>query len=243
MRYGCLLFLAAGAFGQTGNPVIRGELQFDDVRDGQDYQIEVADCAGGAPLARAFPTGSNRFEIEGVAPGCKLLRVVSGSDKSVVQETQLFVEGSRTPLTIRVPRREREPSVAGTVSVERLRHPIPHKAAQALTDANRLWRAGRVEEAAAKLRPAVERFPDIWEMRLNLGIIELKLEHFEAAAQNFLKAHQLQPRAAVPAVGAGFALLHLNRIEEAERAAHDAVALQPENQIARALLLRIQSSH
>jgi tetratricopeptide (TPR) repeat protein len=110
-----------------------------------------------------------------------------------------------------------------------------------LAEAYRLWRDGRAAEAREKLRPTVRQYPDCLELRLNLGVIEMKLGNLAAAAENFSMARELEPRSAIAAVDMGFALLQLHRLEEAERAAQDAVSLEPKNQIASLLLARVQA--
>ena len=69
----------------------------------------------------------------------------------------------------------------------------------------------------------------------------MKLQDVETAAAHFLKAHELEPRSPAAAIDSAFALLQLQRLDEAECAARDAVALQPDNQTARRLLARIQA--
>jgi tetratricopeptide (TPR) repeat protein len=225
----------------AGHSMIRGELQIEGIETGHDYQVDLADCSGGAPAVRGWLSGNNRFEFDDVAPGCKMLRVVAGPQRAVIQETQLFADGSGVPVTIRIAQPRKEPAKAGTVSAERLRHPIPQKVVRALAEANRQWRDGRAEEAREKLRPAVRQYPDCLELRLNLGVIEMKLGNLAAAAENFSMARELEPRSAIAAVDMGFALLQLHRLEEAERAAKDAVSLEPKNQIASLLLARVQA--
>jgi len=219
---------------------IRGELETDDVTT-PDYQVELGDCTGSGSSIRGWLLGGNRFEFDDVTPGCKTLRVLTGDRKTIVQEMQIFAGGSAAPVTIRIPRQSGASSPAGIISAERLRRPIPSKVARAMADANRLWQAGRVEEAAAKLRPMVGRYPDFWELQMNAGVVEMKLGNVETAAVHFLKGRELQPHSATLAIDAGFALLKLNRIEEAERAANDALAVEPQNKIAHLLLDRIRS--
>jgi hypothetical protein len=225
----------------AGHAVVRGELQIEGLETGRDYQVDLADCSGGAPAVRGWLSGNNRFEFDDLQPGCKMLRVVTGPQRTVIQETQLFADGAGVPVTIRIAQPGKEPAKAGTVSAERLRHPMPQKAVRMLTEANRLWRDGRAAEAREKLRPAVARYPDFWELRLNLGVIEMKLGDLAAATEHFSMARELEPRSAIAAVDMGFALLQLHRLEEAERAAKDAVSLEPKNPIASLLLARVQA--
>jgi hypothetical protein len=238
-----IFFLPASVWAQPeSHSVLRGELQIEGLDSARDYQVELADCAGGSPVVRGWMTGGNGFEFRDVTPGCKVLRVVNGMQRIIVQETQLFAERSGAPLVIQIAKPEKNPVSAATVSVERLRHPAPDKIVRLMADANRLYQTGRVAEASEKLRPAVAKYPDIWELQLNLGTIEMKLGNLAAAAEHFSKARELDPHSPVAAVSSGFALLQLNRLEEAEHAAKDAVALDPGNRIARLLLERIQSA-
>ncbi len=150
-------------------------------------------CSGAGPPTRAWLQSGSRFEFDDVAAGCKTLRVITGDRRQIVEEVQVFAEGSGAPITIRVPNPAgHTSSTASTVSVERLRHPVPEKAVRLMSEANRLWKAGRVEQAAAKLRPAVEHYPEFWELRMNLGVIEMKLGNIETAVNHFLKGRELQ---------------------------------------------------
>jgi hypothetical protein len=243
IRYFPIFFWCASIGAQfTGHIVVRGELQIEGNDASNDYQVELADCAGGSATVRAWMSAGNRFEFPEVDQGCKTLRVLSGPQRNVVQEVEIFAQESSGPVVIRVANPERERVRGETVSVSRLRHPVPQKVARAIADSNRLWRAGQVVDAREKLRPLVAKYPAIWELRLNLGIIEMKLENVAEAAEHFSKARELEPRSPVAAVGSGFALFHLHRLEEAEGAAKDAIALEPGNQVARLLLARIQAA-
>ena len=171
----CLIvFLFSGSvFAQFGgHAVVRGELEIEGATAGQDYQIEISDCTGGSAPVRTQVSGGNRFEFNEITPGCKIVRVVSSPDRSVVAEVQTVAGEGGMPVSIRVVAQKRE-AVAGVISADRLRHPMPKDAAKAINEANRLWQAGRAEEAFEKLSPMVERHPEFWEMQLNLAIIEM----------------------------------------------------------------------
>lgn len=240
----CLIFLlSTNIWAQSaGSAVVRGELQIEGGEAGSDYQVELADCSGGSPGVRPWMFGGSRFEFQDVVPGCKTLRVLSGAQRAIVQEVQLFADASGSPIVVRVAKPEKEPVRAETISVERLRHPIPPNVLRVIGDANRLWQAGRIVEAGEKLRPAAAKYPGIWELRLNLGVVEMKLRNVAAAAEQFSKARELEPRSRAAALDSGIALFQLCRFEEAEDAAKDAVALDPRNQIARQLLASIQAA-
>jgi predicted Zn-dependent protease len=241
IRYGSLFVLSTSILAQfTGHAVVRGELQIEGVDLGHDYQVDLADCSGGAAALRGLLSGGTQFEFDDVEAGCKTLRVLAGPQRTVIQEVQLIADGAGIPVVIRIANPVKEPAKGGIVSVDRLRHPVPPKAIKALAESNHLWQAGRVAEAGDKLRAAVDQFPDLWELHLNLGVAEMKLGNVAAAARQFSRVRELEPHSEVAAVGSGFALLQLHRLTEAENAAKDAVALDPRNKIARVLLARIQ---
>ena len=131
----------------AAHAVVRGELQIEGAGAGQDYQVELADCSGGSQVIRGRMSSGNRFEFEDVSPGCKVLRVVNATQRTIVQEVQIFAEAG-TPVVIPVTTPEKEQVKARTISVERLRHPVPEKAARVLGEANRLWQAGRERKRA-----------------------------------------------------------------------------------------------
>jgi len=243
MRYLSIFLLSSSMWAQFApHTVVRGELQIDGADTGSDYQVELAECSGDSQGVRGWMSGGTRFEFDRVTPGCKILRVVTGPQRTIVQEVQIFAEESSVPLVIRVANPRKEPVSAEVVSVDRLRHPIPQDVAHAMRDANRLWQAGQYAGAGEKLRPIAAKYPDVWELRLDLGIVEMKLQNVGAAAQHFLRVRELEPRSPVAALDAGFALLQLRRLDEAESAAKDAVALEPGNRVAQSLLAHIQAA-
>jgi hypothetical protein len=219
MRYFPIFFWCASIWAQfPGHAVVRGELQIEGDEAGHDYQVELADCAGGSATVRGRMSAGNQFEFPDVEQGCKTLRVLSGPQRNVVQEVEIFAKESSGPIVIHIANPEKERVSGETVSVGRLRHPVPQKVVRAIADANRLWKAGQVVEAGEKL------------------------QNVAAAAEHFSKARELEPRSPVAAVGSGFALFQLHRLEEAEGAAKDAITLEPGNQAARLLLARIQAA-
>ena len=152
----------------------------------------------------------------------------------------MFVKGGGEPVLIQVPQAEKKPVNPGTVSADRLRHPLPEAVKHAMADANRSWQAGKIAEARKKLAPVVAKYPDFWEPHVSLGIIEMRLQDFAAAAADFTKAHELEPHSPVAALYSGFTLYETHRIDEAESAVKAALALEPGNKLARMLLDRIQ---
>lgn len=220
---------------------LRGELQIDGTDHGHDFQVELADCSSMSPGVRGRMSDGYRFEFDDVESGCKTVRVVDGPQRTIVQEVRVFVEGPGLPLVIRIPASAKDPVIAGTVSADRLRHPLPQSLVRAMGDANRLWKSGRTEEAGKKLRPVVAKYPGFWEPRVSLGLVELKLQNLAAAAEHFAKAHELEPHSPVAALYAGFTLYRVRRLDEAESAAKAAVALDPGNPLARTLLAQIQA--
>lgn len=241
-----ILAIAARGWAQlggvaAGHGVILGELQIDGVEDGRDFEVELTDCLGSSWGIRGKVSSANRFEFDDVAPGCKMLRVVSGAQRSVVQEMQVFAGGAPNPLVVHIENRAKESTKGGIISADRLRHPLPHDVARALGDASQLSQSGRMTEARERLREISAKYPAIWEPHYNLGIAEMKLGNLTAALQEFVSVRAINPRFTAAAVASGFVLLQLGRLQDAESAANDAIALEPANPTAKLLAERIRA--
>jgi tetratricopeptide (TPR) repeat protein len=164
--------------------------------------------------------------------------------RDCVDDLNTFTASARTPPRICAPHfdePDRQPRSAGTVSVDRLRHPLPREASKAIEQASRLSQSGRMDQAAEKLRSAADRFTEFWELHYNLGVNEMKLGELNDAAQEFARARELNPRFVAAAVASGYTLLQLRRFDEAEAAAKAALILEPRNQIADLLLGQIRT--
>jgi Flp pilus assembly protein TadD len=237
------LFLCAIAHAQnSGTAVLRGQIESDGASTEQEHVVNVTECGGGGIVAHVVLGFSNWFEFSGLKPGCKVIEILSADERQVEHEEHVYVDGDRTPVVIRLTQKrgDKAPAGSGVVSADRLRHPLPKKTMQALAEASKLSESGRFQEAAAKLQKLIEQSPDVWEARLNLGAVEMKLGHANEALANFSQAREMEPHSSMAALDSAIALLVLRRFPEAEAAGRQALRLDPSNKTAQQLLDRIQ---
>ncbi len=90
--------------------------------------------------------------------------------------------------------------------------------ADALKDGKDALSEGRVDDAIAAFRTAVQEAPDDAQAHLQLGLALERKRNWQAALAEFRKASELDPRLADPYRGQGSTLLRLNRPAEAEAA-------------------------
>jgi hypothetical protein len=239
-------FLCAIAQGQSNRTaVLRGQIETEGTTVEQEHVVNVTECGGGGIVAHTVLGFNNSFEFSGLKPGCKRIEILSSDERRIEHEENVYVEGDGAPLLIRlksVPRGDKVPKGSGLVSADRLRHPIPKKTMQALAEAYKLTESGRFKEAEAKLEKIVKQDPNVWEARMNLGAVELKLGHPEQALTNFMRVREMEPRSSMAAFDTAIALVVLRRIPEAEAAERDALKLDPSNKGAQQFLDRLQTA-
>jgi Flp pilus assembly protein TadD len=159
----------------------------------------------------------------------------------------LLAQSDNVPVLIHLggfkSRREKIPPAGSsfTVSADGLRHPLPPKVVKALAEAQRHTGAGRLAEASSELHKIVAHNPNVWQARLNLGVVEMKLGLANEALASFTRARELEPRSSKAALDSAIALVALRRVGEAESAARDALKLDPSNHNAQELLDLLQT--
>ncbi|MBX3587947.1 MAG: tetratricopeptide repeat protein [Ramlibacter sp.] len=90
-----------------------------------------------------------------------------------------------------------------------------------------LEQAGRLDEAATQYREALAREPGFMEAHVNLAGVLWRLEDHEGTLTHARQAVALAPDHPYAVRILGTALLHLNRLDEAEAALRRALQLQP----------------
>lgn len=112
--------------------------------------------------------------------------------------------------------------------------------AQAATtaEADRLYAAGRYEEAAAHYRKFLEAFPNEPPLLLRMGGCELALGRLEDSVKTFSKAVRIAPDLQQAQSGLGAALLRLGKSKEAIPPLTKATDLDPSDRDAKRLLAR-----
>jgi Flp pilus assembly protein TadD len=142
------------------------------------------------------------------------------------------------------------PTRAGTsvpsrpsVSVARLRHNPPRKAAKFFLRGLKMASAGQWQNSADEFERAVRIDPQFSEAYGNLGTSLSATGQFEQAIGDFRRAIELDPATGVHHMNLGYALMCLGRAKDAEPEARTAVALDPTDGNAQYLLGVIFAEH
>ena len=101
---------------------------------------------------------------------------------------------------------------------------------------NELLAQGRLDEAIAAYRAAVEAEPRLAEAHHNLGVALRSRGDLGDALREFLIAVQLEPELAEGHRNVGVTLLQLGRAKDARRALERALSLAPEDELTRRAL-------
>lgn len=105
--------------------------------------------------------------------------------------------------------------------------PLAPKAV-ALNDAGaRAFASDDLEHAEAELGLALEYNPRFTEAWVNLGLVELRLKHFEAARHDFHRAIELNPDLPAPFHGMGLLDERVGDLEHAEKNYREALKVDP----------------
>jgi Flp pilus assembly protein TadD len=95
---------------------------------------------------------------------------------------------------------------------------------------DRLYEAGRLQEAVEEFQKALALDPENVNVRNSLGICHAQNGSLEEAVAEFSKAAELTPDDFMPHYNRGCALLGLGREAEAERAFDQAAGLEPDDE-------------
>lgn len=116
---------------------------------------------------------------------------------------------------------------AGTVSLNRLMHPVPHAARKEFERAGKSAEKGANHEAIQHLRKALAIYPDYAEAHNDLGVGYLRQAAYAEAVAEFQAAIALDSSAARPLGNLAIAWVALRRYRDAEFTARRAISLDP----------------
>lgn len=138
--------------------------------------------------------------------------------------------GNRTYREISVRPEVRQPSQAGTISADILRHPITEKTRKQLRKAFETMQSGDHAAAIGQLLEILAKQPEsaIYVHNL-LGIEYMRTEQFRAAVSSFEQAVALLPHDSVTRYNWGLSLLCSGDSDRGQREIRKAVELDPKN--------------
>ena len=194
-----------------------------DTSVGNNLIVEMERLDHSEPRLQSIVGGDGSFTFRETSDGAYALRVTNSQGATLAEQVVHMPYPGQ--LTIRLSNPVRARPVAGTISAQRLLHPIPDKAVRAFVEAQRESERGRPLEAIRKLEQAVRLYPDYSEARSNLGVQYRRLGRRREALEQFQWAVAIGPPSAIVYGNLSCTLYEEGRLKEAEAAARTALAL------------------
>lgn len=233
-------FFSVVLFAQMGQPVgepgFSGEIESATPMSLNSLYVELYDTRSHVVVERSSVSSDGRFRFNhGDAAAGYTIRVVTapGEDPLLEESTRM---GFGNSLVLRLPEQKTSQPVSGKVSLQQLQHPIPKQAIRAAKEAERYSEAHEAPKAIAKLEQAVRIAPYYRDGHSNLGVQYARAGRLAEALAQFHFALDIGPPNALIYSNLALALLTLKQFRDGEEFARKAVALDPENAIARKLL-------
>jgi tetratricopeptide (TPR) repeat protein len=187
-----------------------------------------------------FTDLSGQFDLGKVETGNYVLEAEADRQhfEPVTQRVQVFA-GYPSVVTVTLKEKAAEPKpsppagAGPTVSAAELEQKVPNKARKEFDAGVRAAAAGRRDEALARLRKAVEIFPDYLMARNDLGAQLMAAGRLEEAEEHLRHAVGLFPKAFHPNLNLGALLVRRQAFEEAAQALDAAISLNPRSAAAR----------
>ncbi len=115
------------------------------------------------------------------------------------------------------------------VDANGLRHDYPQEAVKAFKEGTKREHEGKLQQAIARFKKAVEIDPDFYQARNNLGSSYLALGRLEEAEAEFLRVTQAQRADAAAYLNLGNVYLMMNRAEDSYRFLQEGLKRQPDS--------------
>jgi Tfp pilus assembly protein PilF len=239
MRERCVAALAAlflfSVVGLAAGMVhVRGELTCDSCNNYTGYTVELQELSGARPPDRIIVEPTGEFQSY-VRAGTYMLTVTAGG--VVIATETVTIRNGFGMLSVGISGGD-EKAVPGTgvVSVARMRHKVPKKAAKEYKAAHKKYEAGDVDASLEHLKRATEIDPDYLEAWNNLGCRYLSKRQPAEALAALERAAQIDKDAPFVHTNMAIALMALGNMARSEEAARTALSIDSRDKKARYLL-------
>lgn len=232
----CLLDLSAQTRGFSVNPSaprslsgasLQGQVLARGVDVSRSFIVELASCQQSGPGLQSSLSADGGFSFEGVEAGCHQLRVLTLQRREVVHREVLNLDRNSGEIVIDLHTEAAERPNAGFVSLRQLLRPPPRKARRVYEQAVRSESKGQIDAALRSYSRAIELFPDYASAHQGLARDLERLNRPSEAAAEWSIARRLGVESPELYSGLSLCLLELNRQEEAETAARQALSKDP----------------
>jgi tetratricopeptide (TPR) repeat protein len=203
----------------------------------QSYVVQLASGANHLIIPGVSTDLAGEFHINGLSSGQYSLTVTDSVGR-ILQEGFVNVVDN-VPLEIRLQPAATARPPSGAISVAKLRHKVPGKAAREFNAAKRARRTGDIDQALAHLLNATRIDPDFMEAHNNIAAALIDLKRFDEAMRELDRAAELDPTDALVNINRAVCLSRMGDFAEAEVFARRAVELDPVSPQARHALAMV----
>ncbi len=207
---------------------VEGEVSQEHGMLPDDLTVEAYDLRNHVRVDQAMVRRDGRFQFRSIPTGDYWIRIVNMRG-DVLGEDLASIHENRGPLLFQIPARDGIRPPEGVVPVERILHPVPHKARKEFRQSQKALAAGQTEESLKHLEKAIQISPNYLEAHNNLGARYLMLGQFEEAVKEFRTTIALDPALAKAHSNLSVALMMRRSYPEAETAARRALELEPQS--------------
>lgn len=211
--------------------VVRGRIA--NLSAGSSALVVLRDSASGRLFDQSRVSSDGQFRLRGAASGSRGYSLEVRDGQRLLHQEQVWSPAPAGDLTVTLPASKEQPTSNETVSVARLLHAPPAKAAKVFDKAMTVTDLG---ESIALLEKAVAEHPEYIEARHNLAVRLGRIRQYDRAVKHFEMVLALDPSSAMAWANLGITLDALGDTEAAETAAKQALAIEPRSRLASFLL-------
>lgn len=182
--------------------------------------------------SNVFTDDQGRFQFNGLTPAVYEIVIEANGDRFEKARAKVEVFPN-SPAIVQINLIEKRvtnlKSSTKVVSTGEMDPNIPGKARKEFERASELAGSGETEEAIARLRKAIEIYPNYLMAHNDLGTHLLSQRKFGEAAAEFRRATEIDPKAFNPRLNLGIVLVEQKQFAEAVTTLRDALALQSDS--------------
>lgn len=206
---------------------LQGQVIAKGVDVSRSFVVELVGCQQSCPGLQSSLSADGGFSFEGLESGCYQLRVLTLQQRELVHREVLNVDRNSGEIVIDLHTESAERANGGFVSLQQLLKPPPKKARLAYEQAVRSASKGQMDAAMSSYSRAIELFPDFASAHQGLAEALEKQNHPSEAVAEWGAACRLGIESPELYTGLSLSLLEINRREEAEKAAREALSKDP----------------
>jgi len=210
---------------------VRGRIA--NLSAGSSALVVLRDSASGRMFDQTRVGSDGEFRLHGAASGNRGYSLEVRDGQRLLHQENVWSPPPIGDLTVTLPASKERPSSNETISVARLLHAPPAKAAKLFDKAMTVTDLG---ESIALLEKAVAEHAEYIEARHNLGVRLGRVRQYDRAVKQFETVLGLDPSSAMAWASLGITLDALGDTAGAETAAKQALVLEPRSTIASYLL-------